>query len=118
MVRPRVTGNSSVPSEPVEGGLPAGITVTVFPGRSSRSLAGVAAVLTGWVTGSGVARTDVETVTDARLTLGSREREPKAGRTVRCWTRSWWVSTGDATSTAGVCGTSVRSRCGTEPEAW
>jgi hypothetical protein len=42
------------------------MTVIVFPGRSSRSLLGVDAVLAGWTTGSGVART----VADARLTLG------------------------------------------------
>jgi hypothetical protein len=94
-----------------------GMTVTVFPGESSRSLAEAAAVLAGWVTGSGMARTGAETVIDARLTLGSRGRELKAGRTVRCWTRSWCVSTGEAISTAGVCGASVRSRCGREPTA-
>jgi hypothetical protein len=43
------------------------MTVIVFPGKSSRSLLlGVDAVLAGWTTGSGVART----VADARLTLG------------------------------------------------
>jgi hypothetical protein len=117
MVRPRVAGSSSVPSEPVEGVLLTGMTVTVFPGKSSRSLAEAAAVLAGWATGSGIARTGAATVTDAKLTLGSRGRELKVGRTVRSWTRSWCVSTGEAISTAGVCGTSVRSRCGTEREA-
>ena len=80
IVRPRVAGSSSAPSEPVEGVLLTGMTVTVFPGKSSRSLAEAAAVA-GWTTGSGTARTGAatETVTDAKLILGSRGRELKAG---------------------------------------
>ena len=68
LVRPRVAGSSSVPSEPVEGVLLAGITVTVLPGRSSRSLAEVAGVLTGWATGSGTVRTGWGSVTAASRT--------------------------------------------------
>ena len=87
MVRPRAVGSSSGPSEPVEGVLLTGMTVTVFPGKSSRSLPDAAAVLAGWATGSGTARTGAEpapsaatgAVIDAKLTLGSRARELKAG---------------------------------------
>jgi hypothetical protein len=59
-------------SEPVDGVPLTGITVTVFPGRSSRSFAGVAAVLAGWATGLGTARTGAATAAAARMILGSR----------------------------------------------
>jgi hypothetical protein len=113
---------SSARSEPAEGPLLAGITVTVFPGRSSRSLAGVAGVLLGWATGWGAARTGAEPApsaatgaqTAASFTLGSRGMERRA---VRCWIRRRWISTAEAISIPGACGTSVRSRCGTERAA-
>lgn len=125
IVRPRAAGSSSVRSEPVEGPLLAGIAVTVFPGRSSRSLAGVGAVLAGWATGS-PARTGAGTAAAARRSLGSRELERGAGagraadgeeRAARRWIRSCCVSTREAIFTSEVWVTSVRSRWGTEPVA-
>jgi hypothetical protein len=106
MVRPRAAGRSSVRSEPVEGPLLAGITVTVFPGRSSRPLSGVDAVLAGWAVGSGAARTGAGAAV-ASITLGSRlERGAGARRAancerrrLRCWIRRCCISTGEAIST-------------------
>ena len=89
-------------SEPGEGPVLAGINVTVFPGKSSRSLAGVAAVLAGWATW-GVATMGAGTHTSATLTLGSRlergARASREGRAIRCWTWGRCISIGEAIST-------------------
>jgi hypothetical protein len=67
------------------GPLLTGITVTVLPGRSSRLLAGVTAVLVGWATGWGATRTGVTAAPNAarvpkrlRASLWARaERSPE-----------------------------------------
>lgn len=123
----RAVGNSSVPSALVDGPLLAGITVTVFPGRSSRSLAGSAVRLAGSATGRATVRTTAGIAANgAGANLSStgierragRGRSVRDGRTVRCWTRRDPSSTGEATFTSEVCAASVRSRCGTETAAF
>jgi hypothetical protein len=89
MVWPRAAGSSSVLSVPAEGPVLTGITVTVVPGRSSRSLAGVASVLAGWTIGWGAAGAAVEDQTAASRTLGSSGMERRA---VRCWIRTRWIA--------------------------
>jgi hypothetical protein len=118
IVRPRVAGRSSVPSEPAEGPLLAGISVTVFPGRSSRSLRGVAAAVAGWATGSGSAMTGVTRAGAERgvATAASRATH-RAGRTLRRCIRGCRISSGEAIFASGVWVTRVRSRWGSESAA-
>lgn len=126
MVWPRSGGSSSVLSDPADGPLLVGISVTVFPGRSSRPLSEGDAVLAGWATGSGAARTGAGAATATSFSLGSSGLERRADtsraahceeRRVRCWIRRCCISTGEVISTAAVWVTSVRSRCGKERAA-
>jgi hypothetical protein len=104
MVRPRAGGGSSAVSGPVEGPVLAGITVTVFPGRSSRSLfgeapsSGVGEVLTGWATGWGGTGRGGGVHRSASFTLGSRGRE-RGARARRADRGGCCISTGEAIST-------------------
>jgi hypothetical protein len=118
---PRIAGRSPGASGVVEGPLLAGITVTVLPGRSSRSSIASGAAWAGSVTGRGTASVGAA-VADrtAVMTLGAwglwrragAERVTRAaGRLVWCKGRSRPSSTGEANATSWAGAASVRSRC-------
>ena len=122
MVPSLLPGKPPVHSGVGDGPLLAGITVTVFPAGSSRSLTGSAAGLAGWATGSAVGTATAGAVAGAAMAFYSAAsgRRARAGRdfTRDCralsWARACCSSTGDAISTLPAGAGRVTSRSGRE----
>ncbi len=109
-VPPRTAGSSPVQLGSGEGPLLAGMSVIVFPGRSSRSLAGSAAVVGGVIISAGLAA--ISSVRPDSADAGGGDagrRGERAGRTVWCAGRCR-SSTGEAISISGAGERRVISR--------
>ncbi len=118
-VPPRTVGVSPLQLGSGEGPLLAGMSVMVFPGRSSRSLAGSAAVMGGVTMSAGLAAISSVSPDSADAGRGAAgrgaagRRGERAGRMVWCAGRCR-SSTGETISTSGAGAGRVISRSGIE----